>query len=503
MITDRLTSSLPTSRHGAVHALVSIGLLAATVAVASAEVASPTIEGPITGPGNAFLPSSTRFDLAQVGYMQEEYFISGTANAYTSAAPLTRDGMWTVTPGETSGYKTRILVYRPANPKKFNGTVVVEWLNVSGGLDAPADWIVGHTELIRDGFAWVGVSAQIVGVEGGPSLVGVVRLPLKAVNPARYGSLHHPGDSFSYDIFSQAGEAIQRPSGPPPLGDLEVKRVIAAGDSQSAFRLVTYIDAIHPLAHVYDGYFVHSRGSGGPFGANLSQAPQPSIATPLTTLIRKDIDVPVLTLETETDLTFLRYFNARQADSKHFRLWEVAGTAHADTYTLITGSTDLGTSPDVAGLLITASPIPGLIMCGTPINSGPQHFVVSAAFAALNRWVRRGKPPKSAPRLRVTAGPPVAIMRDEHGNALGGIRTPQLDLPIATFTGEQSGSILCRLFGTTTPFDGATLAALYPSHRAFESAYDRSLKRAVKAGWLLKPDAELIKKWAAGAAIGG
>ncbi len=157
-------------------------------ATAGAQVPTPTIEGPITSPGSPFLPSSTSFNLAQVGYAQAEYFISGTAGAYTSALPLAGDGMWTVTPGETAAYKTRLLLYRPTKPNKFNGTVVVEWLNVSGGLDAPPDWIGAHTELIRDGFAWVGVSAQIVGVEGGTALVGVVNLPLKKVNSARYGS---------------------------------------------------------------------------------------------------------------------------------------------------------------------------------------------------------------------------------------------------------------------------------------------------------------------------
>ena len=465
-------------------------------ATAGAQVPTPTIEGPITSPGSPFLPSSTSFNLAQVGYAQAEYFISGTAGAYTSALPLAGDGMWTVTPGETAAYKTRLLLYRPTKPNKFNGTVVVEWLNVSGGLDAPPDWIGAHTELIRDGFAWVGVSAQIVGVEGGTALVGVVNLPLKKVNPARYGSLHHPGDSFSYDIFSQAGAAVRDPSG--PLHDLKVKKMLATGESQSAFRMVTYIDAIHPLAHVYDGYLVHSRGAGGVFGAALSQAPQAPIPTPMTTLIRTDVDVPVLTVETETDLTFLEYFPARQEDSKHFRLWEVAGTAHADTYLLVSGAADLGTSPAIVAPLVTTSPVPGIITCGTPINSGPQHFVVSAAFAALNRWVRHGKAPKTAPRLEVAAGPPPAIMHDAHGNALGGIRTPQVDVPIATFTGQQSGSILCTLLGTTTPFGPATLASLYPTHQGFVSAYDKSLRRALKAGWILRPDAKLIKLWARG-----
>ncbi len=476
-------------------------IILALASAAAADVPVPAIEGPITSPGSAFL-QSTSFDLAQVGYTEEEYFISGTASAYANQGSLGTDGMWTVTPGATATYKTRILVRKPSDRKKFNGTVVVEWLNVSAGLDAAPDWTQSHVELIRDGFAWVGVSAQIVGVEGGAALVPVISLPLKTVNPARYGSLHHPGDSFSYDIFSQATAAVRRASGSvKPLGDLRLKKVIAVGESQSAFRLVTYIDGIHPLARVYDGYLVHSRS--GAFGAALSESPQPVIGVPGGALIRSDLDVPVLTFETETDLTFLDYVPARQNDSKRFRLWEVAGTSHADAYMIVltVGPEDLGTSPDIVAPIITSSPVPGIIDCAMPINSGPQHFVLNAAFAALNRWVRHGRPPKAAPRLEVAPGTPPTIEQDVHGNALGGIRTPEVDVPIATFSGQQSGTLLCALLGTTTLFDAATLASLYPTHDAFLTAYRKSLKRALRTGVLLSADAKLMKRWAESAAI--
>jgi len=357
--------------------------------------------------------------------------------------------------------------------------------------------------MIRQGAAWVGVSAQFVGVEGGPPLVGVIALPLKEVNAARYGSLNHPGDSFCLDMFSQAGQAIwsPSPSGPNPLGNLEPKRVIAVGESQSAFKLTQYVNAVHPLAQVYDGFLIHSRGGLGI--TPLSEAPQPVIVPPGNAIIREDVDVPVLIFQTESDLTFLQYFSARQDDSKHVRLWEIAGTAHYDTYGLSIGPADLGTSPDIAAIIsdLTA-PIPGIIECATPINSGPQHYVLNAALDRLVRWVKTGKAPKSAPRLDANAGPPVTFNVDEHGNALGGIRTPWVDAPIATFTGTQAGSILCMLFGSTTAFDDAKLASLYPTHKAFTKAYDKSLKRAVKKGWILKPDAKLIKQWAADSDIG-
>src|SRR4029077_9259488 len=144
--------------------------------------------------------------------------------------------------------------------------------------------------------------------------------PLKTVDPERYGSLVHPGDAFSYDIFSQAAQAIRQPQGISPLGDLAIWRGIAACESQSAFRMVPYINAVHPVADIYDGFLVHSRGS---IGAPLSEAPEPAIGVPGSAPIRSDLNVPVLMFETETDLGFLSFIPARQPDSDRFRLWEV------------------------------------------------------------------------------------------------------------------------------------------------------------------------------------
>jgi hypothetical protein len=455
-----------------------------------AGVAVPEVEGPITGGNGVPFVATTTFDLTKVGYVQTEYFISGTATAYLNRSALGEDGRWSVEPGTTASYKTRILVYRPVDSARFNGSVILEWLNVSGGLDSAADWIMAHTEIIREGYAWVGVSAQFVGVEGGASLVALPSMPLKTVDPKRYGSLVHPGDSFSYDIFSQAGKLFRNPGASSLLGeDFLVERLIAVGESQSAFRLVAYINAVHPVASLYDAFLVHSRGG---FVAPLSEKPEPDIPVPGSPQVRADVDVPVLIFQTETDLTFLQSFAARQPDTQNIRLWEVAGTAHADTYTIVVGPKDRGGSPDAARLIVTSTPLAGF-ECNAPINSGPHHFVLNAALHALHHWVRGGTPPPNAPRIEVDAGPPVTILRDAHGNALGGIRTPSLAVPTAALSGEgQSGSLFCVLFGSTVPFDVATLGALYADHDAYLSAFRAASDADVAAGFLLPADAELM-----------
>jgi hypothetical protein len=471
-------------------------VLAALLAThARAAVPTPTITGPITSPGGAFVTPPSGLDLSQFGWVEQEFFVSGTARAYRSALPLGADGNWTATPdGATAPYKTRVLVRRPTSPRKFNGTVIVEWLNVSGGLDAAPDWTFIQTLVRRDGYAWVGVSAQFQGVQGTGGPIGL-NLSLKSVNPARYGSLSHPGDSFSYDIFTQVASALRQPNGPAPLGPLHPRRLIAVGESQSAFRLTTYVNAIQPIANAYDAVLIHSRGGGS---AQLSQSPQTVVDTPAVVHVREDIDVPVLMLQTETDLVTLGYHPARQPDTGKIRTWEIAGTAHDDAYGLAFGPADAGRAALDTTYTAPVTSIFGVINCSSPINQGPQHYVVSAAVRKLHRWARTNKVRGGhAPRLEVAAGTPPVIQRDQLGNALGGIRTAQVDVPIATLSGlGQTGGSFCALFGTTVPFDDATLASLYPSHDEYVRRVLRATRAAVRDGFILPADVEAIRQGA-------
>src|SRR5581483_8592359 len=150
------------------------------------------------------------------GYVEHECAAAGTATSYVANSELTGDGRWSFAPDADAPYRTRVVVRRPADGAAFSGTVIVEWLNVSGGLAASPDWTSLHEEIMRAGHVWVGVSAQRIGVMGGPVLVGVqaegaelAGKGLRAIDPGRYGSLDHPGDGFSFDIFTQVGRALR------------------------------------------------------------------------------------------------------------------------------------------------------------------------------------------------------------------------------------------------------------------------------------------------------
>ncbi|TAL00324.1 MAG: hypothetical protein EPO08_14050 [Rhodospirillaceae bacterium] len=463
----------------------------------AAHAADPTV---VAVPGNPVLLFGA-FDLAPMGYSTDEFFVSGIASSYKVAGGQTPDGHWDVASAESAPYTTRIVVVRPADPRKFNGTVVVEWLNVSGGTDASPDWNAAHREIMRNGYAYVGVSAQKVGVDGGPSLGGF-GTPLKKANPERYGNLNHPGDAFSYDIYSQAGRILRGPDASKVLGPLVPKRIIADGESQSAVFLTTYVDAVDPVAKVYDGFLVHSRFGPPSRLDGISMIGDPAMLLE-PAKFRTDLRVPVITVITETDLLGGRlpgYYNARQPDNARLRVWEIPGTAHADTYTFGAGFIDSESTP-LSKLAAAWEPTDKILgsQLAKPINAAPQHhYVVEAALWNLDRWIRTGHaPPKTHPMTLTVGdqpGQPPILVRDQNGETQGGIRTPWVDVPTMRLAGAgNSGSPFAMLAGVSEPFDAATLTRLYPGGKSeYLKKFGASLDSAIKAGFILPADRQEI-----------
>jgi hypothetical protein len=431
----------------------------------------------LTGGNGVYMAEATTPDLKRVGFVQREYVAAGTASSYKAVGALTADGRWKFEPGAKAPYRTRVLVRAPAKAAAFSGTVVVEWLNVSGGLDANPDWVSTSEEIVRAGDAWVGVSAQRIGVEGGPVLVRVPEVAgaedqgkgLKAIDPARYGTLEHPGDGYSFDIFTQAARAIGTGAG---LDGLRPQRLIAAGESQSAFALVSYFNGVQPLAHAFEGFFVHSRGASGlPLVESGKDSNIAGAITGAPTIFRTDQDTPVLDIQTESDVaSILNSYAARQPDNDHFRLWEVAGTAHADAHLL--------------------GPSAKYIDCSVPINNGPMHIVAKAALHALKTWLTTGKAPVTAPRIDAGTGTTAQASRNADGIVEGGIRTPPVDVPVATLSGAPgpNPSTICLLLGSSKPFSAARLAQLYPSRAEYLERYKADTDATIKAGFALPED---------------
>jgi len=412
----------------------------------AASVPNPSVSGPIASPDIPGAPThnypffASNHDIPIHGYVEEEFYFQGTANRYNTPSLMTG----TIIDGGHP-YVTRMLVRRPADPKQFNGTVLVEWLNVTNGFDADNTWFFSWEHILKGGYAWVGVSAQQVGVAR-----------LQTWNPDRYGSLDVTqsgtitGDDLSYDIFSQAGQAVRSPVGVDPLGGLKARRVIAIGESQSASRLATYINSINPLANEYEGFLALST---------------------LGNLIRTDLSVPVWKMLTEYDVENSEA-SVRQPDSAQFRTWEIAGSSHVDQHLRMSREPlelrDFSTSTTASSTEAILAPQCAIPSIGTRV---PTHYVVGHAYDLLVRWIKTGTQPPSAPRIQITTfgapGTPSVIARDDLDLALGGIRLSELAVPTAQNVGVNTGPGACVRWGYSVPFDVATLDGLYPSHDSY------------------------------------
>jgi len=452
-------------------AIIATGLLSATMILpARAQVPIPTVTGPIpallppgTDPAHNYpqLASGPNFDLSRVGYIEEEFFFEGTATRYST--PSMADG---VVLSSGHPYKSRVIVRRPTSAHKFNGVVIVEWVNVTSGYNLDLHWQTSRDYLTREGYAYVGVSAQRVGVQQAP-------YGLTAWSPVRYGTLDVTAggtitnDSLSYDIFSQAGQALRNPSGAgvDMLDGLRPELVIAVGASQSASRLTLYYNSIQPLHKVYDG-FVPNVG-GGPY--------------------RTDVGTKQIRVNTENEIVNGQASN-RQPDSDVFRSWELAGASHVGYWFM-----------NYRGQLVGRDNLnPFIFTCNRPpLSHVNTKYVLNAAYDHLVNWIRhshkhKDNAPPIAQPIQVTSTSPLVIPRDANGHVFGGIRLAAVDVPTATNTGANGGPAFCILYGSHEPFAPGKLAALYPSHRTYTSMVKRVTKQNQEDGFVLEDDADEI-----------
>jgi hypothetical protein len=195
----------------------------------------------------------------------------------------------------------------------------------------------------------------------------------------------------------------------------------------------------------------------------------------------------------------------RQPDTDRQRLWEVAGTAHADTYLITAHNFDDGRLPitDLARrLAATGSPMG--MKTAAPINSGPQfHYVMQAAVEHLTSWVARGEQPPKADVLALAVQPCDGVFaRDSLGHAIGGVRSPWVEVPTSTLSGVgQEGAAFAFLFGTTTPIDDDRLREMYPGGRSeYLEQFEHALDASITDGFILVDDrAEILALAAASA----
>jgi hypothetical protein len=475
-------------------ALLTAGLGAGALAARSGPSAdaAPQVTGPVKGGRRGWPLGSYPTDLGRFGYVEEEYFLSGVANSYRPTGnwsketadhwTVTADGKWTVEVAGSKPYKTRLLVHRPKDPSKFNGSVLVEWINVSPGYDN----LIVPSDGLYEGFAYVGVAAQYIGVHGYPGAADAERHGLTQWDPERYGSLVHPGDSFSFDIYTHAARVIRHQSGVNFLTGLKVRKIIATGASQSAGRFRTYINALHLSNRVYDAYvpfldFANAVGFGDETTV-IDPAPGQKQALRAPVRYRDDIDVPIMIVNSEQESTSYRGDRGfcMQPDTDRFRMWEVAGAPH---------SPDIPSDPVVRAVTAKRDE---LVRGGAPTaNSLPGAQVTSwhctvAAYYHVHAWINGGPAPPHQPKLRFREAPTAELIRDTLGIGTGGIRLPDTEVPVMMNTGLSNDPRMRRNRGVSQPFTDEQIKGLYPTHEDYVRKVTAATEVAASAG-IIRP----------------
>jgi hypothetical protein len=435
-------------------------------------------------------------DLDGPGYVEEEFFVSGTGNAYDWA----QDGSLSVLASGVP-YTTRIMVRRPASAARFSGNVVVELINNSRNYDWPMAWSVIFPYILENGHVYVGISIRPRGIDA-----------MKKFNPTRYeplsfGAPQQPcagnanadrREDVHWDIISQVGAMLKtsRPTG--PLAGFNVQRMYMTADDGD---VGTYVNAIHAHAKmpdgrstIYDGY-VHM-GNSYPVRINAC-AQAPAAADPR----RKDrgANVPVVRLLTEGDV--LTSFNMRRDDSDAagdlYRLYEVAGAPHMDAsfyrhLPLVEDQTKMGQPAFTSNWPLAYKCEIDIAITDSPLY----RYATNAALTNIDRWVREGKPAPRAARVEVRNGgtPQAAFVFDEFGNAVGGLRSPYLDVPAATYKAKTPGQAVCGNLLNVKPFDWSRLEKMYGSHQGYVSKVAQAVDRLVQQGWLTQADGDKIKR---------
>jgi hypothetical protein len=390
--------------------------------------AIPTVEGPITGPGEMHPglrpgPAGTNLE-EDFDYVAEEYFVSGTA----AGAP----------------YKTRILIRKPRKSKDFSGFVVGEPTHRGGNalICQFARFGIG-----KRGHGCMTVAARPINLNN-PATAGA---GLKEFNLERYGSLN-VSNAQTNEVIAQVGRLIQSNLRGGPMGDrYKVRHMILSGTSDSSAATRAYMAPAHASFRmpdggpIYDGFFVTS-----------------TLGNDMVAIT----DVPTIQMPSQSEVHGSSTWGWRRPDSdlpgNQFRLYEVAGMSHND-----------------------ARENPAFTGCTRP----PFHFPHGAlTFMGLQHtlnWVAYGRLPPHAPVMETdgdtTDGTRVAL--DENGNARGGVRSTYLDVPAGTFTIPNSGPGLCSQTGYFTPFTDEQMQALYRSRLDYLAKVLVRTAQLVVHGW--------------------
>ena len=395
-------------------------------------------------------------------YVEREFLLRGHARHFDGPAT----GPATIV-GDGERYVTRCLARFPTDPTRFSGRVVVEPFNTSLGPDHDALWSRVGELLQHDGDAWVGVTHRQASATN-----------LTAFDPQRYAELDIRANDLSWDILAGVAALLRADEGTGLIGSLHADHLYLGGYSQSGTDTATFAMAIHPVMlasglRPFDGYFPAGHSASlASLAAGTARLPRFEFAQ------KTAVGVPIVEVETQTDVEGFRatlhsgreiavtgagYVRRDDSDrpEDRYRLWEVAGAPH-------TG---------------------GLPGCDGGGSTFPTSAFLRAGLAHLFRWAEEGVAPPNAPRIELVTPEPVsASITDANGNAVGGLRSPFVDVPLARYSAHSGPGALCALVGTEELLATEVLQRRHGDAESYLGEFDAALDASIAAGHLLELD---------------
>lgn len=467
-----------------------------TLALPTVTVVPPTAQLPLS---SALRRGTEYSDLAKAGYVEEEYYLSGIAAAITAEGKILTK----------APYITRILVRKPGDPKKFNGTVVIEPFSWFG--ERAAGWILTRDYLLREGFAYVGYTLSINKPDADPKFPpvsdtiengdqdpnqlyrNIVNLDfMRRFDYARYsplGGYYDPvrfrrggePDPFvpqSQAIGAQLALLLKSNTQDGPMQHLQVDRVYVNSWAVTSQIWMDYLDqGRHQKWRMADGSplidaYMTGRMAYGEVGGDVVRVPR-----------KMPQDVPFVTIFSQSELMHDAMENiALPPDTDHpkLRYYEIVGMPHLRISDLGTEhreffAVDVGKADDPR--------------CQT-LYDEPVEVVAAALLDRMDKWVRQGEPMPKAARV-VRKGRSVA--RDElTGNMIGGVRPPWVQVPAAKYMTEQE--LNCGLvYDTKIPYSAQTLRKIYGSFDTYAKRFETAKAKSIREGYLLPEDFDQLK----------
>jgi hypothetical protein len=486
--------------------LVFIALLVAACAttpqIADLTVTHPQVDGPIFGTTmKAGTPDAAY--MKEHGYTEEEVFVSGKANLYRYGADGRPEAATKDIP-----YTTRVLIIRPIDRTKFSGRAIIEPYHPGA---AAISWGGMREFTVRNGDVYVGVfvggassrgAAQMramAGASGGampvipPAALANMRrmdalASLRESAPARYAAIVWPDNNgISWDVFGSVAQLLRSDSQSNPLRDFPVKRMYATGWSATGSFLRTYTnEGFHERYRksdgrpTIDGYVIGI--SQGSFIAGYNSIADDVPVIPPTDSRRwpRAIDAPFIEIMSENEAVTKVGPPVLDSDANpgRHRYYELPGTTHTDA---MGGAA----SPNF------------MSQCTLPASDVPFLYLTYAAFENAQKWVNDGvAPPRQTKPMTVvpqSGGPPISA-KDDLGNATGGIRTAEVEVPLARY--GISGDPKCAspmpaalMEMRRNALDRSVLTRLYPGGSAeYLRKYEARLDQLIAERWILAKD---------------